>query len=144
VGNKRAKTAPTILVINDDQEILTLFEEILREAGYNALLYSSAIRDLAEIERLNPDLIIIDYLIGHEDSGWQLLQKLKLRRATATIPIVVCTAATKLLLETSGYLLSKRVVAVPKPFDIDELLAAIEQALALIDIVPDAAGATGA
>jgi CheY-like chemotaxis protein len=142
VGNQRAEVAPTILVINDDQEILTLFEEILREAGYAALLYSSAIRDLAEIERLAPDLIIIDYLIGHEDSGWQLLQKLKLRRATATIPVVVCTAATKLLLETSGYLLSKRVIALPKPFDIDELLAAIERALTLLASVPDAAGAT--
>jgi DNA-binding response OmpR family regulator len=143
VGGKRAKVAPTILVINDDQEILTLFEEILREAGYNALLYSSAIRDLAEIERLKPDLIIIDYLIGHEDSGWQLLQKLKLRRTTAAIPVIVCTAATKLLLETSGYLLSKRVIALPKPFDIDELLAAIEHALALIDSVPAAVGTTG-
>jgi DNA-binding response OmpR family regulator len=142
VGEKRAKAAPTILVINDDQEILTLFEEILREAGYNALLYSSAIRDLAEIERLQPALIIIDYLIGHEESGWQLLQKIKMRRTTATIPIVVCSASTKLLLETSGYLLSKRVVAVPKPFDIDELLAAIERALALPLSVPSAAGQT--
>lgn len=142
MGTKCAKVAPTILVINDDQEILTLFEEILREAGYNALLYSSAIRDLAEIERINPDLIIIDYLIGHEDSGWQLLQKLKMRRATATIPIIVCTAATKLLLETSGYLLSKRAIALPKPFDIDELLTAVEQALALIDFVPEPAGVT--
>lgn len=136
MGDKRAKTAPTILVINDDQEILTLFEEILRDAGYTVLLYSSAIRDLAEIERLQPDLIIIDYLIGHEDSGWQLLQKIKMRRATATIPIIVCTAATKLLLETSGYLLSKRVIAVPKPFDIEELLAAVERALALPQSVP--------
>jgi DNA-binding response OmpR family regulator len=140
VGEKRTKAAPTILVINDDQEILTLFEEILREAGYGALLYSAAIRDLAEIESLHPDLIIIDYLIGHEESGWQMLQKIKLRRATATIPIVVCTAATKLLLETSGYLLSKRVVALPKPFDIDELLSAIERALALPRSVPDGAG----
>jgi DNA-binding response OmpR family regulator len=140
VDAKCGNTAPTILVINDDQEILTLFEEILREAGYQVLLYSAAIRDLSEIERLAPDLIIIDYLIGREDSGWQLLQKLKLRRATAGIPIVVCTAATKLLLETSGYLLSKRVVALPKPFDIDELLAAIERALSLGDSVPEAAG----
>jgi DNA-binding response OmpR family regulator len=142
VGEKRARAAPTILVINDDQEILTLFEEILHEAGYSVLLYSSAIRDLAEIERLQPNLIIIDYLFGREESGWQLLQKIKMRRATAAIPIIVCTAATKLLLETSGYLLSKRVVAVPKPFDIDELLAAIERALALTESVPHPAGQT--
>ena len=140
VGEKRAKSAPKILVINDDQEILTLFEEILSEVGYTTVLYSSAIHDLTEIEGHAPDLIIIDYLIGREDSGWQLLQKIKMRRATANIPIIVCTAATKLLLETSGYLLSKRVFAVPKPFDIDELLGAVERALDVVDALPDAAG----
>ena len=129
-----------ILVINDDQEILTLFEEILCEAGYTVVLYSSAINDLSEIERLGPDLIIIDYLIGSEEAGWQMLQKLKMRRATANLPIIVCTAATKLLLETSGYLLSKRVIGLPKPFDIDELLGAIERALAITRVVPNAAG----
>lgn len=136
MATKRAQAAPTVLVINDDQEILTLFGDLLGEAGYAPLLYSSAISDLAEIERLAPDLIIIDYLIGREDAGWQMLQKLKLRRATANIPIVVCTAATKLLLETSGYLLSKRVVAVPKPFDIDELLGAVARALSLNGAIP--------
>jgi DNA-binding response OmpR family regulator len=139
LAEKRA-SAPKILVINDDQEILTLFEEILSEAGYAVVLYSSAIQDLSEIERLDPDLIIIDYLIGAEEAGWQMLQKLKMRRATANLPIIVCTAATKLLLETSGYLLSKRVIALPKPFDIDELLAAVERALSIVGAVPDAAG----
>lgn len=137
MGEKRG-SSPKILVINDDQEILTLFEEILRDEGYTVVLYSSAINDLSEIERLGPDLIIIDYLIGSEESGWQMLQKLKMRRATANLPIVVCTAATRLLLETSGYLLSKRVIGLPKPFDIDELLAAIERALAIARIVPNA------
>ncbi len=138
--NAKREDASRILVINDDQEILTLFEEILCEAGYTVVLYSSAINDLSEIERLGPDLIIIDYLIGSEEAGWQMLQKLKMRRATANLPIIVCTAATKLLLETSGYLLSKRVIGLPKPFDIDELLGAIERALAITQVVPNAAG----
>jgi DNA-binding NtrC family response regulator len=143
VGDNGTKTAPrilVILVINDDQEILTLFEEILVEAGYCAVLYSSAINDLTEIEAVAPELIIIDYLIGREESGWQMLQKIKMRRATANIPIIVCTAATKLLLETSGYLLSKRVFAVPKPFDIDELLGAVERALQVTAALPDTVG----
>ena len=140
VGGKSGQRAPKVLVINDDQEILTLFGEILGEAGYSAVLYSSAIHDLAEIERLAPDLIIIDYLIGREDSGWQMLQKIKMRRATANLPIIVCTAATKLLLETSGYLLSKRVFALPKPFDIDELLDMATRALETTHALPAAEG----
>lgn len=140
MAGKPETSAPKVLVINDDQEILTLFGEILGEAGYTTVLYSSAIHDLTEIERLAPKLIIIDYLIGREDSGWQMLQKVKMRRATANIPVIVCTAATKLLLETSGYLLSKRVFALPKPFDIDELLEVVARALAVIDVLPDAAG----
>ena len=143
VGDKRTKTAPKILIINDDQEILTLFDELLSEAGYSTVLYSSAIQDLTEIEAVAPDLIIIDYLIGREEGGWQMLQKIKMRRATANIPIIVCTAATKLLQETSGYLLSKRVFAVPKPFDIDELLDAVVRALNAADMVPNAAGEKG-
>ena len=143
MGEKRTKPAPRVLVINDDQETLTLFEEILSEAGYAPVLYSSAIHDLTEIEALGPDLIIIDYLIRREESGWQMLQKIKMRRATANIPVIVCTAATKLLLETSGYLLSKRVFALPKPFDIEELMEAIGRALAVPDALPDAAGERG-
>src|SRR6476659_2908928 len=132
----KRENAPRILVINDDQEILTLFEEILCEAGYTVVLYSSAIHDLSEIERLDPDLVIIDYLIGAEEAGWQMLPKLKMPAATGNLPIVVCTAATKLLLETSGYLLSKRVIALPKPFDIDELLGAVERALMIMRALP--------
>ncbi len=64
-----------ILVINDTQEILDLFREILEEEGYRVSLYSYAFRDLDEIKQGSPDLIILDFIIGGEDYGWQLLQK---------------------------------------------------------------------
>lgn len=118
-----------IMVVNDTQEILELFREILTDEGYEVFLYSYGIQDLAEVERINPDLIILDHMIGGEPVGWQMLQKLKLRRATAQIPVVVCTAAVKAVQEMEGYMKSKNVGLVLKPFDIDDLLAAIKQAL---------------
>ncbi len=82
-----------------------------------------------EIERINPDLIVLDHIIGGEGIGWQFLQKLKMRRSTADIPVVVCSAAVKAVQEMEGFLKSKGVVVVLKPFHIDELLEAVKQAL---------------
>jgi CheY-like chemotaxis protein len=118
-----------IMVVNDTQEILQLFREILTDEGYDVILYSYAIQDLDEIERAQPDLIILDYIFGEEQIGWQLLQKLKMHRPTAAIPVVVCTAAAQKVREMEGYLQSKGIGLVLKPFDIDDLLRAVAQAL---------------
>ena len=118
-----------IMVVNDTQEILQLFREILTDEGYEVIIYSYAIQDLAEIERAQPDLIILDYIFGEEQIGWQLLQKLKMHRPTAAIPVIVCTAAAQKVREMEGYLQSKGIGLVLKPFDIDDLLRAVEQAL---------------
>ena len=122
-----------VMVVNDTQEILDLFNEILSEEGYEAILYSYAIQDLREVEQVKPDLIILDYIFGAERIGWQLLQKLKMRRSTETIPVIVCTAAVMEVREMEGYLQAKGVGLVPKPFTIDDLLEAIEKALRLRD-----------
>ncbi len=120
-----------VLVINDTQEILDLFDEILSEEGYEVYMYSYAIRDMAEIERVNPDVIILDLMFGGEATGWQLMQKLRMRHSTAHIPIVLCTAATNSVRETEGYLQSQGVCLVLKPFQIDDLLQSVERAITI-------------
>ena len=121
--------AQRILVINDTPEILELFQEILSEEGYEVILYSFATHDTVEIVRHRPDLIILDYIFGTEKLGWQLLQKLKMREDTASIPIIICTAAIREVREIEGFLLAKGVTVLPKPFDIDDLLLAVKNAL---------------
>ena len=121
--------AKRILVINDTQEILELFREILEEAGYDVVLYSYAPQELREIERIQPDLVILDFIFGREKAGWQLLQKMKMRRSTAKIPVIVCTAAIREVREIEGQLKSQGVGLVPKPFDIDDLLLEVQRAL---------------
>ena len=54
---------------------------------------------------------------------------LKMQRSKATIPILVCTAALKIVQEQEGYLVSQGVHVVYKPFDIDDLLTNIKQLL---------------
>lgn len=116
-----------ILIVNDSQEILDVLRDLLEEEGYDVVVYSYAIRDLDEVKRINPDLIILDFIINEETAGWQMLQKLKLDRETAAIPVIVCTAAAGLVRELEGHLKAKGVSVVLKPFDIDDLLTEINQ-----------------
>jgi DNA-binding response OmpR family regulator len=118
-----------ILVVNDIQVILELFRTLLEEEGYEVVLAGFPFQQISDIERINPDLIILDFVFGDQKTGWQMLQMLKMRRSTATIPVIACTAALDLVREQEGYLISQDVHVVFKPFDIDQLLTSIKQAL---------------
>ncbi len=118
-----------ILVVNDTQEILELFRDLLVDAGYEVTLLSYAPTEMTEVQRINPDLIILDLIFGSERLGMQLLDKLKMKRETAAIPVIICSAAITALRDIEGYLKAHGVAIVPKPFDIDVLLETIKQAL---------------
>ena len=123
--------ATRVLVINDTEEILELFRDLLEDEGYEVFLYSFAPKELLEVKRVEPDVIILDLIFGGEKLGWQLLQKLKMDRTTARIPVIICTAATTAVREIEGYLATQGVQIVPKPFDIDTLLTTLKQALTI-------------
>ncbi len=118
-----------ILVINDTQEILDLFRILLEEQGYEVVLSGFPFHQISEIEQINPDLIILDIIFNDEKTGWQMLQLLKMKRSTASIPAIVCTAALHAVREQEGYLVSQGVHVVYKPFDIDHILTTIKLAL---------------
>src|SRR5438132_11943226 len=123
-------TMPTrILVINDTQEILDLFRILLEEEGFEVVLSGFPFQQVSEIEQISPDLIILDIIFGDEKTGWQMLQLLKMKRSTASIPVIVCTAALNVVREQEGYLVSQGVHVIFKPFDIDHLLANIKHSL---------------
>lgn len=132
MGFAVARTAEKlhVLIINDAQELLEVMQDLLEEEGYRVSVYSHAVRDLAEIAEIGPDLVILDHMMGDEEYGWQLVQKIRLNREMRDLPIIVCTAALKMVQELEGHLKAKRVTVVLKPFDIDDLLAAVEATIA--------------
>jgi DNA-binding response OmpR family regulator len=132
-ANKLDSDGIRVLVINDTPEILAAFKDILELEGYIPLLYSYAITTIDEVEQLKPDLIILDYIFGGAKAGWQTLQLLKMRRSTAKIPVIICTAATHAVRDIEGYLTAHDIQIVPKPFDIDDLLMAVKRALVNAD-----------
>src|SRR5258708_39352097 len=89
---RRNSMAARILVVNDKQEILELFRTLLEEEGNEVILAGFPIQQISEIEQIKPDLIILDFVFVDQKTGWQMLQMLKMTRAPAAIPVLVCTA----------------------------------------------------
>jgi CheY-like chemotaxis protein len=119
-----------IFVINDTVAILELFRSILEDEGFQVSTDGFSIELVEMLDRVRasaPDLIILDFVILDEGKGWQFLQLLKMDRATKEIPVIVCTAAAKLVEELQMHLDAMGVVVVLKPFDIDHLLEEIEK-----------------
>ncbi len=126
------KRTPRVLVVNDTQEILELFNQLLGDLGHEVSLMSFAPNELSRIRDEAPDLIIVAFVLGGaEKSGWQLIQKLKMDRDTERLPIIVCTAAVHEVREQEGYLTEQGVVVLLKPFGLDQLDAALDKAFEL-------------
>ncbi len=119
-----------IMAINDTEEVLELFQQILHEeGGYEVTLSSFEPQIMTHVKKVKPDLIISDHVFGEEKVGWQFIQKLKMDRETEHIPIIVCSGAIKELREMEGYLTMKDIGVLYKPFDIDELLKLVARKL---------------
>ncbi len=125
-----------ILVVNDSPEILDLFHQMLEEEGYRVSVdrfTMDADKKLAEVKTFAPDLIILDYMIGNEGLGWQLLQLLKMDRETHSIPVIICTGAVREVRDLQSHLEDMGVAVVLKPFDMDYLLGEIAKVLRRVE-----------
>jgi len=117
------------MVINNSDDILALFQKILKTSDCEVFLQLFLNSDLREVRKIKPDLIILDYYVGREGVGWEFLQLLKMEDSTANIPVLVCTTAVKLAHEIAGYLATKHVTILHKPFESRDLIGAVQAIL---------------
>lgn len=132
-----------IMVINNSDDILALFQKILAADDCQVFTQLFLNSDLREVRRIQPDLIILDYYVGREGVGWEFLQLLKMEDTTATVPVLICTTAVKLVQEIAGYLATKQVTVLRKPFGSRDLVGAVQAALQANAVTPPASYLTG-
>ena len=123
--------AARIVVIDNDVEVRETLSAGLGTQGFQALGYTYAQMDIAQLGRLHPDLLILNFSSQDNGVGWELLQGLKMDDATATIPIIITSTVLELSAEIRGYLLTRYIQVVYKPVDLDILFPLIRTTLRL-------------
>ena len=127
-----------VAVINDDTAFLDLMRELLeQEEHYEVLICKEWDNAYQFVRDQQPDLIIQDIRIGGEEHGWTILNLLTLDPMTRPIPMIVCSAAIQSLHEHQDWLSRYGIRVLPKPFDLDALLGAIEELIAEKQTDPD-------
>ena len=118
---------PRISVINDHPDFLALMSAILDdEAGYDVSLFSGERTTMAELAAAEPDLIIVDLLLGGA-SGWELVTLARADERLADVPIIVASADVLALRDREAELERiGNVHLLAKPFEIDAMTDLVE------------------
>lgn len=118
-----------IAVVDDNSDIAGVVCAIVEDDGHLSLPIHAPGNAIESLRDYRPDLVILDLHLATPDGGWHLLQQIRGDSKLAPVPIIVCSgddravAARRVELRRYGY----RVV--PKPFDLDELLTAVQASL---------------
>lgn len=118
-----------ILLVDDNTDILELITMILELEGFQVFSTKNGQETQSMIEKFNPDLIMLDVLLGNVD-GRYLCHVIKSEQKTANIPVIMISASHAAKSIQDGYCAPDDFIS--KPFDIDDLVARVKTALKFI------------
>jgi DNA-binding response OmpR family regulator len=117
----------TILVIDDNPDLLDMVDAILSDAGFVVAKTVSGEDGLNVARTLRPNLILLDLNMPRMD-GWEVLKLLKTDVATREIPVAIFSVRTDLKDKIFG-LQRGAVDYIPKPFQFEHLTERVERIL---------------
>ncbi|HEY71718.1 MAG: hypothetical protein B6I35_03220 [Anaerolineaceae bacterium 4572_32.2] len=80
----------TVLCVEDDDGVVTLFRRYLNNQGYNVVGLTDSTVAVERARELQPFAITLDVMMPGKD-GWQVIQELKADPETCDIPVIMCT-----------------------------------------------------
>ncbi len=124
----RVETRSIVLVVDDSPDTLRMLTDALEDAGMTVLVARDGNQALAMIDRITPDVILMDAVMPGMD-GFEACRQLKRNQALAHVPVLFMTGLTETGdiikgLEAGG------VDYVTKPIVPEELIARIRVHLA--------------
>ena len=112
----------TILLIDDEPELLELLEHFFKQLHYSVISYPDAIA-IETIKELSPDVIVLDHNLG-QISGGDLCRQLKTDPETQNIPVLMLSNDARLPSLAKD---SCADTYLEKPFDIAALASAVKK-----------------
>ncbi len=125
-GRLRAEQPPTLLIVDDEPDLLRILEVMLHEDGYRVVSASAGNEALLLAQKQSFDPLILDLLLPDLD-GFAVLGALRARAPTALTPIILLSARDSAAEKVRGLQLGADDY-VTKPFSAAELLARVRAA----------------
>jgi len=118
--------APTVLVVDDQPEVLELLASQFAAHGYEVLQAADGAEAIARIEADGPDVVVLDMVLPSV-TGKDVILRLKKNKEWSRIPVIVITGA-ETDAEAARVLEAFAVPALGKPWNEAELLDRVEGA----------------
>lgn len=119
---------PTILCIEDEEEMIELITLILARHNYNVVGALGGQAGLDSVRQLEPDLVLLDLMMPKMD-GWEVLQRMRARPKLQKIPVVVVTARANEIDRVFGLQIARVEGYITKPFGPQELVECVQRVL---------------
>ncbi|MBE9005913.1 response regulator transcription factor [Fortiea sp. LEGE XX443] len=123
----------TILVVDDDLGTRLSISDYLELSGYSVITANDGQEALAMVEEYHPDLIVTDIVMPRMN-GYELVRRVRQQPVFRLLPVILLTARTKTQERILGYQ-SGCDLYLPKPFELEELAAAIRNLLERSQII---------
>jgi CheY-like chemotaxis protein len=121
---------PTILVVDDEEDIRRLLRRVLAENGYEVIEAEKGLEALQAVRSQVPDLILLDAMLP-EVHGFDICRRIKGSKRYGHIPIIMVSAIYRGWRFAEDLKSSYGVEAfLEKPFKIGDVLTLVERALA--------------
>ena len=116
-----------IYIVDDDESIREIESIALKNSNYIVSAFENAKEFYKKLDELVPDLILLDVMLPDE-SGYDIVRKLRKRPATQDIPIIMVTAKTTEMDMIKGFD-GGADDYIKKPFSIMELITRVKALL---------------
>ena len=120
---------PLLAVVDDDDAFRELLDDLFSQDGYRTLLLAEGAGAPTVIHQAQPDLVLLDLWLEQRRGGWAVLEDLQADPVTRHIPVIVCSADAHGLRQQAERLRERGCAVLEKPFDLDDLLTAVRQAV---------------
>lgn len=119
---KKEKRQLSIMIVEDEQDILLLYKDYLMSKGHKVLATSTTANEIMfDYDRIKPDVAIIDYKLPNEKNGIDAATQILDKYPSAAILIVTAYDTVKKDIANKSFFDNKRMEVLIKPLRLSEL-----------------------
>jgi CheY-like chemotaxis protein len=108
-----------LLVVDDDRETRESLRTALEDEGFTVAVAANGAEAMTKMEERPPRLVLLDLVMPIVD-GWEVLDRMRADPALAGVPVCICTG--------HSVPSSRADFVLRKPFDVEALVAVVEEA----------------